>query len=63
MIRFATVCTNSWSCEVNKAMCFQSFSALLKAVIDNKFKMPQISRNSLAVDYTYKGYKFTEEII
>ncbi|MEY2922562.1 MAG: hypothetical protein RL108_1188, partial [Bacteroidota bacterium] len=24
---------------------------------------PQISRNSLAVDFTYKGYKFTEEII
>ncbi|MEC4005218.1 carboxypeptidase regulatory-like domain-containing protein [Flavobacterium sp. SUN052] len=30
-------------------------------LIDNKFKMPQISRNSLAVDYTYKGYKFTFE--
>jgi len=32
-------------------------------LIDNKFKMPQISRNSLAVDFTYKGYKFTEEVI
>ena len=30
-------------------------------LIDNKFKMPQISRNSLAVDYTLKGYKFTFE--
>jgi hypothetical protein len=25
--------------------------------------MPQISRNSLALDFTYKGYKFTEEVI
>ena len=32
-------------------------------LIDNKFKMPQISRNSLALDFTYKGYKFTEEVI
>ena len=32
-------------------------------LIDNKFKMPQISRNSLAVDYTFKGYKFTVEAI
>jgi len=30
-------------------------------LVDNKFKMPQISRNSLAVDYTLKGYKFTFE--
>lgn len=32
-------------------------------LIDNKFKMPQILRNSLAIDFTYKGYKFTEEVI
>lgn len=32
-------------------------------LIDNKFKMPKISRNSLAIDYTFKGYKFTEEVI
>ncbi|RAR70664.1 TonB-dependent receptor [Flavobacterium aciduliphilum] len=30
-------------------------------LIDNKFKMPQIWRNSLAFDYTFKGYKFTIE--
>ncbi|MBC7524134.1 MAG: TonB-dependent receptor [Flavobacterium sp.] len=30
-------------------------------LIDNKFKMPQISRNSLAVDFTIKGYKVTFE--
>lgn len=30
-------------------------------LIDNNFKMPQILRNSLAVDYTVKGYKFTTE--
>ncbi|WP_293872131.1 carboxypeptidase regulatory-like domain-containing protein [Flavobacterium sp.] len=30
-------------------------------LIDNKFKMPQIWRNSLAVDYTIKGYKITFE--
>ncbi len=30
-------------------------------LIDNNFKMPQILRNSLAVDYTIKGYKFTLE--
>ncbi|MEI7510229.1 MAG: TonB-dependent receptor, partial [Flavobacterium sp.] len=32
-------------------------------LIDNKFKMPKISRNSLAIDFTFKGYKFTEEVI
>jgi Carboxypeptidase regulatory-like domain len=32
-------------------------------LIDNKFKMPQILRNSLAFDYTHKGYKFTVEAI
>jgi hypothetical protein len=32
-------------------------------LIDNKFKMPQILRNSLAFDYTVKGYKFTVEAI
>lgn len=32
-------------------------------LIDNKFKLPQISRNSLAFDYTFKGYKFTVEAI
>jgi hypothetical protein len=32
-------------------------------LIDNKFKMPQILRNSLAFDYTVKGYKFTFEAI
>ena len=30
-------------------------------LVDNNFKMPQISRSSLAVDYTVKGYKFTTE--
>ena len=30
-------------------------------LIDNKFKMPQILRNSLAFDYTTNGYKFTVE--
>ena len=30
-------------------------------LIDNNFKMPQILRNSLAVDYTVKGYKITVE--
>ena len=30
-------------------------------LIDNNFKMPQILRNSLALDYTFKGYKFTAE--
>ena len=30
-------------------------------LIDNNFKMPQISRNSLAIDYALKGYKFTLE--
>jgi hypothetical protein len=30
-------------------------------LIDNHFKMPQILRNSLAVDYTVKGYKLTFE--
>ena len=30
-------------------------------LIDNNFKMPQILRNSLAVDYTVKGYKITIE--
>ena len=30
-------------------------------LIDNNFKMPQILRSSLAVDYTVKGYKFTTE--
>ncbi|MCV9929357.1 carboxypeptidase regulatory-like domain-containing protein [Flavobacterium sp. LS1R49] len=30
-------------------------------LIDNKFKMPQIWRNSLAFDYTVSGYKFTVE--
>ncbi|WP_264521590.1 TonB-dependent receptor [Flavobacterium sp. N1994] len=30
-------------------------------LIDNKFKMPQIWRNSLAVDYTIKGYKLSFE--
>ncbi|OYU83403.1 MAG: TonB-dependent receptor [Flavobacterium sp. BFFFF2] len=30
-------------------------------LIDNNFKMPQVWRNSLAVDYTYNGYKMTLE--
>ena len=30
-------------------------------LIDNNFKMPQIWRSSLAVDYTVSGYKFTLE--
>ena len=30
-------------------------------LIDNNFKMPQILRNSLAVDYTVSGYKLTLE--
>ena len=36
MIRLATVCTNSWSCDVKRATCFQSFIALLNAVIDSR---------------------------
>ncbi len=30
-------------------------------LVDNNFKMPQVWRNSLAFDYTIKGYKFTLE--
>ena len=30
-------------------------------LIDNNFKMPQVLRNSLAVDYTINGYKLTLE--
>lgn len=30
-------------------------------LIDNKFKMPQMFRSNLAVDYTVDGYKFTLE--
>ncbi len=30
-------------------------------LVDNDFKMPQVLRNSLAFDYTLKGYKFTLE--
>lgn len=32
-------------------------------LIDNKFKMPQMFRSNLAVDYTIDGYKFTVEAL
>src|ERR1035437_876032 len=38
IMRLATVCTNSWSCEVKSAICFQSFKALLNAVMDSRSK-------------------------
>ncbi|GAB3561929.1 carboxypeptidase regulatory-like domain-containing protein [Spirosoma luteolum] len=32
-------------------------------LIDNNFKMPQMFRNNVAVDYTVNGYKFTVEAL
>lgn len=41
----------------------QSNKKIQVDLVDNNFKMPQISRNSLAFDFNIKGYKFTAEAI